>query len=88
MIRYSRRPDTNRDHAPARRTCQIAAQRPASSYEAVQELLAHLDGGLARYKIPKSVVFTDKLPHNASGKLAKPELRRTYGVTAQGEDRT
>jgi len=35
MIRYSRRADTNRDHAPARRTCQIAAQRPASSYEAV-----------------------------------------------------
>ncbi len=36
MIRYSRRADMNRDHAPARRTCQIAAQRPTESYEAVQ----------------------------------------------------
>ena len=44
------------------------------------ELLAHLDGRLARYKIPKSVVFAGKLPHNASGKLAKPDLRRLYGA--------
>ena len=45
------------------------------------ELLAHLDGRLARYKIPKSIMFADALPHNASGKLAKPDLRQTYGVT-------
>ena len=52
-----------------------------------EELIAHLDGQLARYKIPKSVAFAAALPHNASGKLVKPDLRHTYGVTAGGEGR-
>jgi fatty-acyl-CoA synthase len=38
-------------------------------------VLAHLDGRLARYKLPKSVVFVSELPHNASGKLLKSRLR-------------
>jgi fatty-acyl-CoA synthase len=38
-------------------------------------VLAHLDGRLARYKLPKSVVFLPELPHNASGKLLKARLR-------------
>jgi fatty-acyl-CoA synthase len=38
-------------------------------------VLAHLDGRLARYKLPKSVVFVPELPHNASGKLLKSRLR-------------
>jgi len=46
------------------------------------ELIAHLDGRLARYKIPKSVVFAVQLPHTASGKLVKPDLRRLYGAPA------
>ena len=52
------------------------------------ELIAHLDGRLARYKIPKSVVFTGALPHNASGKLAKPDIRKLHGAPADGEDRS
>ncbi len=51
-----------------------------------EELIAHLDGRLARYKIPKSVVFAAALPHNASGKLAKPDLRHRYGAAAREED--
>ena len=43
------------------------------------ELIAHLDGRLARYKIPKSVVFADRLPHNAAGKLLKSDLRQMHG---------
>ncbi|MFT4081015.1 MAG: long-chain fatty acid--CoA ligase [Nocardioides sp.] len=38
-------------------------------------LLAHLDGRLARYKLPRSIVFVSQLPHNASGKLLKSRLR-------------
>ncbi len=38
-------------------------------------VLAHLDGLLARYKLPKQVVFLPDLPHNASGKLVKSRLR-------------
>lgn len=39
------------------------------------DILAHLDGRLARYKLPRSVVFLTELPHNASGKLLKSRLR-------------
>ncbi|MGV1009010.1 MAG: acyl-CoA synthetase [Dermatophilaceae bacterium] len=43
------------------------------------EILEHLQGRLARYKIPKSVVLTDALPHNASGKLLKVHIRELHG---------
>jgi fatty-acyl-CoA synthase len=43
-----------------------------------EEILTFLDGRLARYKIPKSVVFTDALPRNAAGKLLRNEIRRRY----------
>ncbi|MFI5659749.1 o-succinylbenzoate--CoA ligase [Streptomyces sp. NPDC051684] len=41
-------------------------------------LLASLSGRLAKYKIPKSLTFTDELPRTASGKLIKSRLRDTY----------
>jgi fatty-acyl-CoA synthase len=40
-----------------------------------EEILHHLRGRLAKYKIPKSVVFRDRLPRNAAGKVLKTELR-------------
>jgi len=40
------------------------------------ELRAHLEVRLARYKIPKSVVFVDEMPRTASGKIRKNDLRR------------
>jgi fatty-acyl-CoA synthase len=46
---------------------------------APEELLRFLDGRIARYKIPKSVVFADALPRTASGKLRKGVLRAAYG---------
>jgi fatty-acyl-CoA synthase len=30
---------------------------------------------LARYKVPRDVVFVDELPRNATGKILKRELR-------------
>ncbi|HYH34328.1 MAG TPA: long-chain fatty acid--CoA ligase [Nocardioides sp.] len=44
-----------------------------------EELLAHLEGRLARYKHPRSIVLTDQLPHNASGKLVKARVRELHG---------
>ncbi|GII25652.1 acyl-CoA synthetase [Planosporangium mesophilum] len=44
-----------------------------------EELLDFLRGRLARYKIPKSVVFVDALPRNAAGKLLKGTVRGSYG---------
>jgi fatty-acyl-CoA synthase len=46
-------------------------------------LLAHLDGHLARYKQPKSVVFTDALPRSGAGKVLKNQLRRDFGGQAK-----
>ncbi|AWN30608.1 hypothetical protein DKG71_34915 [Streptomyces sp. NEAU-S7GS2] len=33
-----------------------------------QDILGHLHGKLAKYKIPKSVILTDSLPRTATGK--------------------
>ncbi|WP_425569754.1 fatty-acid--CoA ligase FadD5 [Rhodococcus olei] len=45
----------------------------------LEELSTYLDGVLARYKHPKDIVIVDALPRNASGKVAKPELRKSHG---------
>jgi fatty-acyl-CoA synthase len=42
-------------------------------------LLEHLDGRLARFKLPRSVVFTDQLPRSGAGKVLKAELRAVFG---------
>ncbi len=43
------------------------------------EVIEFCQGKLARYKIPKSVVFVDALPRTAAGKVLKRELREQYG---------
>src|SRR3954454_13628405 len=39
------------------------------------ELIEHCRGQLAKFKVPKDVVFVDELPRNPSGKILKRELR-------------
>jgi acyl-CoA synthetase (AMP-forming)/AMP-acid ligase II len=39
------------------------------------ELLDHCRGQLARFKVPKDIVFIEQLPRNPSGKVLKRELR-------------
>jgi fatty-acyl-CoA synthase len=43
------------------------------------DLEQFLNERLARYKHPKELVLVDELPRNASGKVVKPLLRKTYG---------
>jgi fatty-acyl-CoA synthase len=43
------------------------------------EVIEFCQGKLARYKIPKSVVFVDALPRTAAGKVLKRELQKLYG---------
>ena len=56
-------------------TAVIVPQPGAVLVEA--DVLAHC-GGLAVYKRPKRVIFTETLPKNASGKVMKRELRLAY----------
>ncbi|MGD8967027.1 MAG: long-chain fatty acid--CoA ligase [Anaerolineae bacterium] len=42
------------------------------------ELKAFCQGKLARYKIPKRVVFTDALPYSPYGKVMKIELKKRF----------
>jgi acyl-CoA synthetase (AMP-forming)/AMP-acid ligase II len=38
------------------------------------ELKDHIKANLARYKVPRDIVFIDELPRNATGKVLKREL--------------
>jgi fatty-acyl-CoA synthase len=44
-----------------------------------EEIIAFCQDKLARYKIPKSVVFVESLPRTAAGKVLKRELRKQFG---------
>jgi fatty-acyl-CoA synthase len=39
-----------------------------------EELRAYVRANLARYKVPREVVFLDELPRNATGKVVRSEL--------------
>ena len=35
----------------------------------------HVSANLARYKVPREVIFLDELPRNPTGKILRRELR-------------
>jgi fatty-acyl-CoA synthase len=43
-----------------------------------EDVIAFCEGRLARFKIPRRVVFVDELPRNAMGKVLKAELRAQH----------
>jgi fatty-acyl-CoA synthase len=50
----------------------VAREGAALTPETVQE---YVKANLARYKVPRDVLFLDELPRNATGKILKRELR-------------
>ena len=40
--------------------------------------MSALKDRLARFKLPKRVIFVDELPRNAMGKVQKALMRQTY----------
>nr|VFK55374.1 MAG: fatty-acyl-CoA synthase [Candidatus Kentron sp. TUN] len=50
----------------------------AGTLPTVEELLQTCKAKLARYKVPKQVVFTDALPYSPYGKVQKTELRKKF----------
>lgn len=43
-----------------------------------EELLAFMSGKLPKWWLPDDVVFVETLPHTATGKLLKLELREDF----------
>jgi fatty-acyl-CoA synthase len=52
----------------------IVARTPGQLSQ--EDVLAHCNANLARFKVPRQIRFVDSLPHNATGKLLKHALRR------------
>ena len=59
----------------------VVLLRPGRSLSEA-DVVAHCAASLARYKLPHSVVFTDALPRDATGKVHKPTLRLQFGEAA------
>jgi malonyl-CoA/methylmalonyl-CoA synthetase len=43
-----------------------------------KDIVRLLESRLAKFKLPKQVIFVDDLPRNAMGKVQKNVLRQTY----------
>jgi fatty-acyl-CoA synthase len=56
----------------------VVVQTAGAALEA-DAILRALDGKVARYKIPKSVVFANDLPRNAGGKILRHEVKARHG---------
>jgi malonyl-CoA/methylmalonyl-CoA synthetase len=57
-------------------TAVVVADKARAPSEAA--ILAHLQSRLAKFKLPKRVLFVDDLPRNAMGKVQKALMRQTY----------
>ena len=55
----------------------IVVLRPGRDLDA-DALLAHLKSRVAKWWLPDAVVFVDEIPHTATGKILKTELRRRF----------
>jgi malonyl-CoA/methylmalonyl-CoA synthetase len=60
-------------------TAVVVREKGANLGEA--EVLAALEGRLAKFKQPKRVFFVEELPRNTMGKVQKNALRETYART-------
>jgi len=58
-------------------TAVVVSDKSAGLTEA--GVIAALDGRIAKFKMPKRVLFVDDLPRNTMGKVQKNVLRDTYG---------
>jgi fatty-acyl-CoA synthase len=52
--------------------------RDAGSDIDKEGVLAYLDGKIAKWWMPDDVVFVDEIPHTATGKIQKMELRKQF----------
>jgi len=55
----------------------VVVRKPGSAVTAA-DIRAHLVGRIARWWMPDDVVFVDEIPHTATGKISKLELRERF----------
>jgi fatty-acyl-CoA synthase len=55
----------------------VVLRSPGSEVSA-EEVLDYLDGKIAKWWMPNDVVFVDEIPHTATGKIQKMELREQF----------
>jgi fatty-acyl-CoA synthase len=55
------------------RLAAYVVRRPGATVDG-EELKSYVKANLARFKVPREVVFVDELPRNATGKLLRNEL--------------
>ncbi|TPG67592.1 3-(methylthio)propionyl-CoA ligase [Hymenobacter nivis] len=61
----------------AERPLLIVVRRPGHEVS-TEELLDFFEGKVARFSVPDAVEFVDQLPHTATGKLLKTQLRQDF----------
>ena len=55
----------------------IVVKRPGSD-PGKDELLKFLEGKIAKWWIPEDCVFVEEIPHTATGKVSKKDLREQF----------
>jgi malonyl-CoA/methylmalonyl-CoA synthetase len=55
----------------------VVVRKPGAKIDE-RQIARSLDGRLAKFKLPKRILFADSLPRNAMGKVQKNVLRNTY----------
>ncbi len=56
----------------------LVVRRDEGSEVEAQAVLTYLDGKIAKWWMPNDVVFVDEIPHTATGKIQKTELRKMF----------
>jgi fatty-acyl-CoA synthase len=56
----------------------LIVRRAPGSEVSADEVLAFLDGKIARWWMPSGVEFVDEIPHTATGKIQKMDLRKRF----------
>lgn len=64
----------------------VAVRHEGASVEG-EDLLEYMSDKVARWWLPNDVVFVDELPHTATGKLQKVELRKQFSDYSFPEDK-
>jgi len=59
------------------RTLLVVVKKPDTN-PSKQELLQYLEGKIAKWWIPEDCAFVDAIPHTATGKISKKDLRDTF----------